>query len=584
MPTFIRLTDYKSSDAKEAAFFDPANRYQADQNDFEKIPGSPVAYWLSDKLINIISNNKISNIGVSSPGIRTGRDAMFIRDWQEISIKNIGLKASNYDDIKESSPLYYPITRGGKYRKWYGNLFDIIRIGNDAVEIKQICPDYRLRESRFYFQEGITWTMISSSSVSFRIVPEGVLFGNGGPCLYTENIYPQIAFMNTNVAQNILNAYNPTLNYTKSDIDNLPAINYAEFDLVQQQKLYTLTKKCIHISKEEWDSRETSWDFTRNELLKHKSDNTLENALSAYSTYWSEKFNTLHTNEEELNRLFIDIYGLQDELTPDVELKDITILKTESKIINGKLEFQKDEIIEQFISYAVGCMFGRYSLDREGLILANQGDTLQDYLERIGTTPTFEVDDDNIIPIVDEADYFSDDITDRFTEFVKTTFGPEKLQQNIAYIENALGKKIRAYFTKDFYIDHTKRYNNRPIYWFFSSPKGSFQMLVYMHRYTPDTLNHILNDYLRPFRIRLDSMRNESMRLTERVDSSAKEKADADKKIDKIDKTLHDINEYEKVLAHYAAQRIEIDLDDGVKVNYCKFKELLYEFDKKFCK
>jgi hypothetical protein len=396
------------------------------------------------------------------------------------------------------------------------------------------------------------------------------------------NIEYYLAFINTKIVDVMLKILNPTLNFGSGTMSNLPLV-FPESDNAIKC-IEHLAHLNIDISKEEWDSRETSWDFTRNVLLKHKLDNTLENALNAYSTYWSEKFNTLHANEEELNRLFIDIYGLQDELTPDVDLEDITILKAEKKIINGKLEFQKDEIIEQFISYAVGCMFGRYSIDKEGLILANQGDTLQDYLERIGTTPTFEVDDDNIIPIVDEADYFSDDITDRFTEFVKTTFGPEKLQQNIAYIENALGKKIRVYFTKDFYIDHTKRYNKRPIYWLFSSPKGSFQMLVYMHRYTPDTLNHILNDYLRPFRIRLDSMRNESMRLTERVDSSAKEKADADKKIDKIDKTLHDINEYEKVLAHYAAQRIAIDLDDGVKVNYCKFKELLYEFDKKFCK
>jgi len=590
MPTFIRLTDYKSSDAKEAAFFDPANRYKADQNDFEKIPGSPIAYWVKKKIVQAFQFQKVSEVCETRLGMATADNNKFLRLWGEVDIQNIGRNYECREDSKASGAHWFPYQKGGEFRKWYGNHEYVVNWKDDGIEIMNF-TDAKTGKIRshnynldFIFKRAITWNALSSTVTSMRI-SENSLFDNAGSSMFVnddKNFLTILSFMNTKIMPDFIKAISPTLNYQPGDIASLPII----YPKSEQSKkaVDILAQQNIDISKEEWDSRETSWDFTRNELLKHKSDNTLENALNAYSTYWSDKFNTLHTNEEELNRLFIDIYGLQDELTPDVELKDITILKTESKIINGKLDFQKDEIIEQFISYAVGCMFGRYSLDREGLILANQGDTLEDYLERIGTTLTFEIDDDNIIPIVDEADYFSDDITDRFTEFVKTTFGPEKLQQNIAYIENALGKKIRVYFTKDFYIDHTKRYNKRPIYWLFSSPKGSFQMLVYMHRYTPDTLNHILNDYLRPFRIRLDSMRNESMRLTERVDSSAKEKADADKKIDKIDKTLHDINEYEKVLAHYAAQRIAIDLDDGVKVNYCKFKELLYEFDKKFCK
>ena len=311
----------------------------------------------------------------------------------------------------------------------------------------------------------------------------------------------------------------------------------------------------------------------------------MEDAYNAYRNYWREKFFQLHANEEELNRLFIDIYGLQDELSPDVPMEEITILKNEAKIIDGELVFQVDEIMKQFISYAVGVMFGRYSLDHEGLHIADTGVSLQDAASKFGIEhPTFEADDDNIIPVVDEGDYFADDITDRFVEFLRITFGAEDLQRNIAFIEKALGKKLRKYFVKDFYKDHVQRYKKRPIYWLFSSPKGTFQVLIYMHRYTPDTLNNILNDYLRPFRVRLETMRNEALRLTEREDISAREKTAAQKRIEKIDKALADIDDYEKVLAHYAAQRIEIDLDDGVKVNYCKFNEVLFEFDKKLCK
>jgi hypothetical protein len=584
MPTFIRLTDYKSSDTKEAAFFDPANRYQADQNDFVRIPGFPISYWISNHTKEIFLGDKLNKFASGKTGIVTGDSERFYKNWYEVEYSQIGFTYSNISQTLDCKYKWFPVNNGGDNRKWYGNLNELINFYNNAEKI-HLQAGCMFRNEEFYFRESISWNNASYSKFAVRCTPIGFIFSGSSPSMFPtkpEDRNYILSFLNTHVAYMLKNIINSGHRVETGHLAKLPYL-MPHTELIKQQISF-LAQQCIDISKQEWDSREISWDFTRNELLKHKPDNTLENALNAYSTYWSDRFNMLHANEEELNRLFIDIYGLQDELTSDVELKDITILKTESNIINGKLEFQKDEIIEQFISYAVGCMFGRYSLDREGLILANQGDTLQDYLERIGTVPTFEVDDDDIIPIVDEADYFSDDITDRFTEFVKTTFGPEKLQQNIAYIENALGKKIRAYFTKDFYIDHTKRYSKRPIYWLFSSPKGSFQMLVYMHRYTPDTLNHILNDYLRPFRIRLDSMRNESMRLTERVDSSAKEKADADKKIDKIDKTLHDINEYEKVLAHYAAQRIEIDLDDGVKVNYCKFKELLYEFDKKFCK
>jgi len=577
MPTYIRLTDYKSSDEKEKGFFDPKNRYEAKQEDFEKIPGSPIAYWVSDKNNKVFNKSiKLSDIDVPVIGIASHNDDYFLKLWNEVDFEKIGLGFQNRASAKDSKYKWFPHNKGGTFRKWYGNNEYVVNYENDGQEIKDF-PKGQTKNEHKYFSKGMTWSRISSSAFSVRFHSNGFIMGDAGPSAFApdDKILYILSCLNSKLTLENLLILNPTMNYQVGNISNLPII--FSKDLTIKQKIDQLTQQNIDISKEEWDSRETSWDFTKNELLKHKQDSSLENALQTYETYWSEQFKTLHTNEEELNRLFIEIYELKDELTPDVALEDITILKNEAKIENGKLVFQNKEIIKQFISYGVGCMFGRYTLDQEGLVVANQN-------QAIPTDTTFEIDDDNIIPIVDESDYFSDDMTDRFTEFVRITFGSEKLQQNIAFIEAALGKKLRAYFMKDFYVDHVKRYKKRPIYWLFSSPKATFQVLIYMHRYTPDTCNQILNDYLRPFRIRLDTMREEALRITESESVTTREKNESEKKIDKIDKTLDDINEYEKLLAHYAAQRIEIDLDDGVKVNYCKFKELLFEFDKKLCK
>ena len=332
-----------------------------------------------------------------------------------------------------------------------------------------------------------------------------------------------------------------------------------------------LVEDCISISKTNWNSRELSWDFKQNELLKHKSQD-LEESYDLYQQYWKNKFFQLHKNEEELNRQFIDIYGLQDELTPDVPLKDITILKEETDIVNGELVFDAKEVMTQFMSYAVGCMFGRYSLDKEGLILANQGETLEDYLTKVGKSEdavTFLPDDDNIIPILDD-EWFEDDIVGRFYEFLKVSFGTEDFEKNLAFVEECLGKDIRKFFVKDFYADHIKRYKKRPIYWQFSSPKGSFNVLIYMHCYTPDTLNQILNGYLKEYKEKLDTHKEQLDHLIESGSSSEQTKAAKQK--DKLKLVLLELQEYERdVLYPLATERIAIDLDDGVLVNYNKF-------------
>jgi hypothetical protein len=343
-----------------------------------------------------------------------------------------------------------------------------------------------------------------------------------------------------------------------------------------KEKVEEITQECIDISKEEWDSRETSWDFTKNELIKHKTDSKIETAYKNYCNYWKEKFYKLHKNEEELNRLFIEIYGLEDELTPDVPLEDITILKKEAKIIDNEFVFQADEIMKQFISYAVGVMFGRYSLDSEGLLIANMN-------QEIPKSTTFEIDDDNVIPVL-EDDYFSDDIVSRFISFVKVVFGEEHLKENIEFIEKSLGTTLRKYFVKGFYEDHIKRYKKRPIYWMVATPKKGFMSLFYMHRYKSDIFATIQNSYLREYITKLEASRENYQREADDTSNSNVQRNRATKEITKINKTLDEVIKFDReVLTKYAQERVEIDLDDGVKVNYCKFKDILYEI-KGLCK
>jgi len=356
-----------------------------------------------------------------------------------------------------------------------------------------------------------------------------------------------------------------------------------------------MTQQCIDISKEEWDSRETSWDFAQNEILRilneeclmlnEKENNskfniqnlTLETIYNRYCDYWREKFFTLHKNEEELNRLFIDIYELQDELTPVVELKDITILKNETKIIDNELVFQADEVMKQFISYGVGVMFGRYSLDHEGLHIANMNESLEDANAKFHIqNATFEPDDDNIIPVL-EDDYFKDDMASRFVQFVKATFGEENLSENIRFIENSLGTTLRKYFVKGFYEDHIKRYKKRPIYWMVASPKKGFMSLIYMHRYETDTFARVRNSYLTEYIAKLEAHYETLTLTTASETASNSDKKSADKQMKNIDKKLKEIIEFDRdKMMHWSQNPTEIDLDDGVKVNYCKFKDILY--------
>jgi hypothetical protein len=576
MSTYIRLTDYKDSDSKEQGFFKSENRYEAKQSDFEKIPGSPIAYWVSDRVKQIFDNDLISEKFITRLGLSTANNDVFLKLWNEVSFHKIGFNIENREYAISSKIKWFPYEKGGEFRKWFGNHEYLVNWFNDGEEIRSFSNEEgKIRSHNynldFIFKSGITWSDVTMGTIGFRFMPLGYLFDGRGSSGFINDIeyFNYIfGFLNTKISAKLTNIINPTIAINVGEIAKLPII-FPKKESTKQQ-IDSLTQECIDISKEEWDSRETSWDFTKNELLKHKSDLKLETAYNNYCSYWRDKFYKLHANEEELNRLFIDIYELQDELTPDVALKDITILKSESIINdNNELEFKADEIMKQFISYAVGVMFGRYSLDSDGLVVANLN---QDYPK----DTTFEIDDDNVIPVL-EDDYFSDDIASRIINFVKTTFGAENLSENINFIEKCLGKTIRAYMVKDFYEDHIKRYKKRPIYWMVSSPKKGFMSLSYMHRYTTDLFARVQNNYLREYITKLEGTIEVQKQTILNEMASNKDKTDADKRIKAIDTKLKELISFDRDnLTSFAQNRVDIDLDDGVKINYNKFKDVLY--------
>ena len=576
MATYIRLTDYKSSDEKEQEFFNPENRYEAKQEDFSKIPASPIAYWVTEGIKEaFIDGDTIEDIAPVRQGFQTGDNDRFLRYWFEIENNKIGFNIKSTKEFHQKKYLYAPYNKGGEFRKWFGNNDYLVKFNKVNYDIL-LKMGNNLPSRHLYFQSSLTWSALSSGSFGARWNGIGFTFSAKGACSFPVDNDTSIfvlTLLNSKIASKVLEFFSPTLDFNVGDIRQIPLIKEWNSFI---NGIETLTQQNIDISKEEWDSRETSWDFTKNELIKHKTDSKIETAYTNYCNYWKEQFNTLHQNEEELNRLFIDIYELQDELTADVELKDITILKNEAKIIDNELVFQADEIMKQFISYGVGVMFGRYSLDSDGLLIANMG-------KEVPTDITFEIDDDNVIPVL-EDDYFKDDIASRFVQFVKATFGEEDLSGNIRFIESSLGTTLRKYFVKGFYEDHIKRYKKRPIYWMVASPKKGFMSLIYMHRYKSDVFATVQNSYLREYITKLEASRENYQREADDNSNSNVQRNRATKEVEKINKILDEVIKFDReILTVYAQNAVEIDLDDGVKVNYCKFKDILYEI-KGLCK
>ena len=562
--------------------------FRASAADFAKIPGSPVAYWVSERMREIfIKANSLGNIAKPRQGMATTNNELFLRRWYETAFDGIEYNAKDEKDAVNSKKKWFPYNKGGDYRKWFGNNEYIVNYEKNG---KTIC-DYidntpgakvgsngRVINKDKYFKESITWSFVSSAYFGVRYSSSGFIFDVGGSSVFPEksDIHWITGLLCSKLSTIFLRIMNPTLNFQVGNVSELPVLL-----LLNQEETTFLVKKIIFISKSDWDAYETSWDFTSLPLLapEHRKPTLAEN-YATLRQHWQGKTDEMQKLEEENNRIFIEAYGLQDELTPDVPLKEITLTCNPHYRYGGDKTPQELEALlladtmREFISYAVGCMFGRYALEKPGLVLANQGETLDDYLAQV-PDPSFPADNDNVIPILDGY-WFEDDMADRIQSFVRLTFGQENYAANVAFIEEALGKSLRAYFVKDFYADHLKRYKKRPIYWLFSSPGGSFNALIYMHRYRPDTVSVVLNDYLREFRTKLKGRKEQLEAVSIGASPSQGEKTKALKEIEKIKKMLTEIDDYERdTLYPLATRQISIDLDDGVKVNYLKFGSAL---------
>ncbi len=578
--SYIRLSDFRGAPAQAPKTLEAIQNpncgwfYTAKQRDFEKIPGSPIGYWLKDKLIRTFTNGQeIGKVAAPRQGLASSNNARFLKNWFEVGIENISFNSKNRKESVISNCKWFPYNKGGSFRKWYGNNEFVVNWQNDGEEILSFAaklygsPTRTIKNISYYFKPSITWSALSSGGISLRKNDFGFLFDTKGQCIFSEDdslLNYLMALLNSNLANEIMKVLAPTLDFNSGVVAKVPFI---QNDTINS----TIIIVCISISQMEWSNKETSWEFLSNSLTRFASK-YIEESYELYQQYWRNKFNNLQKNEEELNRQFIEVYGLSEELNPYVPMENITILKDETSIKNGELVFHADEVFAQFVSYAVGCMFGRYSLDKEGLILANQGETLKEYLIKVAKNKeelNFIADEDNVIPVLDD-EWFEDDIVARFHSFLKASFGEKEFQKNLAFVEECLGKDIRKYFVKDFYKDHIKRYKKRPIYWMFSSPKGYFNVLIYMHRYTQDTLSTILNGYLREFIGKLELQRKQHEHTV--VNGSPAEQNRAQREIDKIDDMLTDCRKYEsEILYPLAGERISIDLDDGVLVNYNKF-------------
>lgn len=611
--SYIRLSDFRGSQNQAPKTLEAIENpdcgwfYTAKQKDFEKIPGSPIGYWLSDIFYNIFSlGTPLGKVASPRQGIATADNNRFLRNWNEVAHLNLIFDCESKEVSIQSIQKWYPYNKGGEFRKWYGNNQYVLNWKHDGKELRSFKRSV-IRNPSYFFKEGVTWTSLTSGSFNARYSKTGFLFDSKGPILFPEiNEFKNIevsyllALLNSSVVNHQLRILAPTLDFNQGPVGKI-ALPKA----FKEKRVETSSKHCLEIAMIDWNSRETSWDFQQNELIKQNST-YIEEAYQQYQNHWQQQFYQLHSNEEVLNKQFIEIYGLQDELTPDVPLDEITILKEEIdqkklkelsttyksgwQLIDGEwqlnseekeqpdLPFDAREVMRQFVSYAVGCMFGRYSLDKEGLILANQGETLEDYIAKVGVSEAelqFVPDEDNIIPILDD-EWFKDDMVGLFNAFLKRSFGKENFEQNLAFVEESLGRDMRNYFLRDFYTDHVRRYKKRPIYWLFSSPKGSFNVLIYMHRYTPDTLNRIFNNYLAEYREKLKMHSEQLNHIIEK--GSGSEQTQVARELDKIKTVMLELQEYERDILHpLATERIPIDLDDGVLVNYNKFGSAIKE-------
>ena len=574
---YLRLIYGGNEAEKEAELKAKRNEpFYASAADFKKIPGSTIAYWVSESVISAFEEGELlGNVYVAKSGVMTGDDEYFLRGWHEVEYNNIGFCYKKEEAIT-SNHKWLPMNKEEGYRKWTGRYATVLYYvghGKNFINMKNL--NYRLRDKNLYFRSGISWGDVGSGTVSFRYQKVGLIFAARAPMIFSSEL-SLVAFLNSEPARYFRKVLNPTLSFNLVDLYRLPLLNLSTKNALNN--IENIVNNLIKISEKDWIAQECSWDFITFRLLQPEFyQPTLHATYIKLRAQWQEMTSEMQRLEEKNNRIFIEAYGLQNELTPEVPLSEITLTCNPHYRYNGNKTEEKLEAllltdtIKEFISYAVGCMFGRYSPDREGLILANQGETIDDFREKVPNA-SFMPDDDNIIPIL-EDEYFTDDIVSRLREFLKATFGAESLAENLEFIAGALSKSkkssespekvIRDYFLKSFFKDHVKMYKKRPIYWLFTSGKGrGFNALVYMHRYDKETLAKMRTDYLLKLEDKLDA------RIGMLGDDSAAEKG-------KLGKQVEELMDYDGVLNNKALEYIDIDLDDGIVVNYAKFEGLV---------
>ena len=629
---YYRLVDGKNCADKEQLFLSHINGNEdgnrilysnVEQKNFEKIPGLPIGYWISPKIQEIFTSNlALSAVCSPTQGLATADNARFLRLWFEPSYSRIGFSCENAAVAARSQKKWFPTTKGGTFRRWFGNMYHVVNWENDGEELTNFKGSVIRNRWRYFTKCGATWSTIASGKPSFRYFDKSWLFETKGSVCFPEDEKKNniiMGYLNSPLVSAFLQTLAPTLDYHEGPMGRIPYMD------VEDSNISNIVELNISISKQDWDAHETSWDFQRNELLSIDTSNYTENIdykiekhfeetgehisispaapqlgslewrMEQYKTKWERKFMQLHKNEEELNRQFIDIYGLQDELTPDVPLNEITILQQgEIKITDqynlsdndgsiftdsdgailtvtgdSYLEWQEDVIMKQLISYAVGCMLGRYRLDKPGLHIAHPNPTDEEIAPYEYKGEQWEIDDDGIMPLMPNDCGFSDNASARFADFIRVALGNEEHVENLNYVEKCLSKTVEQYFVKDFWKDHKKMYQNRPIYWLFSSKKGAFQVIAYMHRMNAYTAERVRSKYLLPY---IEHLESEIDKLdARRAELSTKET----KQLQALQKQLEECREYHERLQVVAEQAISFDLDDGVVVNYAKFGDIL---------
>lgn len=594
IPTFFRLVEGNEEEKSKRLISGDKKITGISQLDFKKIPGAPLAYWASKETLKLfVANLRLSEKLTTREGMATGNNEKFLRYWFEISTAEIGFNIVNNSQSIDTRKRYFPYIKGGNFRRWTGNFLYVVNWFNDGQELKSFADETtgRIRShnynGNYAFREGFSWSGISSGSFAVRHVSPGFMFDAKGPMGYVNNkndLYPIEAFLNSTVANHLIKMLAPTLDFKLGHILNLPFIEAKE-DIITLEKL---TKEAIDISKNDWDAFEISWSFVTSPLIQDR-ELTIKSSINKITGKWKKYTQRLQKIEEEINQIFITHSSLMNEVKSTVDLNTISLMTNpDFRYDSGQLNesMQVNDLLKELISYIIGCMMGRYSLDREGLVYAHEGNRGFAELVAEGAYKTFPADNDGILPLMDD-EWFDDDVTSRVKEFVRTVWGEEHLQENLEFIAESLclyaikPKKgesaldtIRRYLSTQFWKDHMKMYKKRPIYWLFSSGKEkAFECLVYLHRYHDATLARMRTEYVVPLLARYQANID---RLNEQVDgASGGEATRLKRERDSLSKKFNELRSFDDRLRHYADMRISIDLDDGVKVNYGKFGDLL---------